>query len=97
MTQNGVPFMQPDEIRSTKKCFSEIFRDNTFYVAAVPTYIGGIMSFGWGTDNLELNSTTLETLQNRFAASGLTTRYYTPEIHQASFSLPQFVLDIIQE
>jgi spermidine synthase len=97
VTQNGVPFMQPDEVRNTKKCFSQIFKDNTFYVAAVPTYIGGFMSFAWGTDHPGLRATKLEELQDRFDSSGIITRYYTPEVHQASFCLPRYILNLLQE
>ena len=35
------------------------------------------------------------TLRQRFAASGLKTRYYNPEIHQAAFALPQYMLDLM--
>ena len=53
------------------------------------------MGFGWGTDNGELKTIPLETLQKRYVASGIKTRYYTPEIHKASFALPQYVNELI--
>ncbi|MFB0963271.1 MAG: polyamine aminopropyltransferase, partial [Pseudomonas sp.] len=31
----------------------------------------------------------------RFAGSGIVTRYYNAEIHQAAFALPQYVLQAI--
>jgi spermidine synthase len=95
VTQNGVPFMQPDEVRNTEKFFSQIFNDNTFYVASVPTYIGGNMAFGWGTDNKSYRQLSLEIIQQRFSLAGFKSRYYNPEIHLASFALPQYVIDII--
>jgi spermidine synthase len=38
----------------------------------------------------------LATIEERFAASGITTRYYTPQVHLASFALPRFILDIVE-
>ena len=34
-------------------------------------------------------------LRRRYRASGISTRYYNPEIHVASFTLPSYVLDAI--
>lgn len=90
-TQNGVPFFQIDELTDTARRMGKHFRDQTFYSAAVPTYYGGIMTFAWGTDNTELRSISTETLQHRFDQSGISTRYYTPEIHLASFALPRYL------
>jgi spermidine synthase len=69
------------------------FTDQSFYSAAVPTYYGGIMTFAWGSDDAALREAPLDTLRQRFADSGIQTRYYTPEIHQASFALPAYVQD----
>jgi spermidine synthase len=94
-TQNGVPFFQIDEVKNTRQRMSAHFSDQTFYSAAVPTYYGGIMTFAWGTDNCALRETELEELQARYLKAGFKTRYYSPEIHKASFALPQYVQDAI--
>lgn len=96
VTQNGVPFFQAAELEGTMRAFSRLFADATCYVAAVPTYIGGFMAFGWGTDDPALRNVPLATLADRLAASGIATRYYTPEVHLASFALPRFILDIVE-
>ncbi len=95
-TQNGVPFFQLDEVRDTRERMGRHFKDQTFYAAAVPTYHGGIMTFGWGSDDPALRRIPVETLAERLAEAGFTTRYYTPELHVASFALPRYVLDAIQ-
>jgi spermidine synthase len=97
VTQNGVPYMQLDEARTTARRLGRVFDDWTFYSAAVPTYVGGIMAFGWATDNPALRRTDLATLKARYEASGIKTHYYNPEIHKASFALPQYLLEGIQE
>ncbi len=96
-TQNGVPFFQIDEVLHTARRMGQHFADQTFYSAAVPTYYGGIMTFAWGTDDASLRKVDIDTLRQRFAASGITTRYYTPEIHQASFALPRYVSEALVE
>ncbi|NNF99498.1 MAG: polyamine aminopropyltransferase [Desulfobacteraceae bacterium] len=95
VTQNGVPFMQLDEVKSTAGYLAAVFSDWHFYNAAVPTYVGGMMTFGWGSDQQMLRKTSLATLVTRFQRSGITTRYYNPEIHRAAFALPQYVLAAI--
>ncbi len=95
VTQNGVPFFQAAELSRTMRAFAGLFADATCYLAAVPTYVGGFMAFGWGTDDPSLRRIPLATLETRFAAAGIETRYYTPEVHLASFALPRFILDIV--
>lgn len=95
-TQNGVPFLQPEELGGTARRLADNFADWGFFHAAVPTYIGGSMAFGWASNSEKVRRTDLETLRQRFAKSGLVTRYYTPEVHQAAFALPRYMLDLIE-
>ena len=96
-TQNGVAFMQPDEVTTTAKRLGSVFNDRYFYAAAVPTYVGGVMTFAWGTDNADLRKLPLETIEQRFIAANIKTNYYNPEIHRAAFALPQYVVNAINE
>ncbi len=95
VTQNGVPFLQADELRNTVRHLRHLYRDATCYLATIPTYVGGPMAFGWATDNPGIRTTTVEVLRDRFAASGLSTRYYTPEVHTAAFALPPYIQEIM--
>ncbi len=90
VTQNGVPFLQGDELKGTMRAFRSLFHDATCYLATIPTYAGGPMAFGWGTDSAA-RQVELETLETRFAAAGIAARYYTPEVHKAAFALPGYV------
>ncbi len=94
-TQNGVPFLQPQELRDSHARLGRLFSDASFFVAPVPSYYGGFMAFGWATDDPDLRRQTAEPIRARFARAGLATRYYTPEIHVASFALPAYMLDIL--
>lgn len=95
VTQNGVPFLQPDELKTSHRRLGRLFADAGFFVAPVPSYYGGFMAFGWATDDPALRRQTADVLRPRFAAAGLKTRYYTPDIHAASFALPAFVQDAL--
>ncbi len=90
VTQNGVPFLQGAELTQTMRAFKRLFTDRCCYLATVPSYAGGPMAFGWGTDGVA-RSVPLDVLRTRFAAAGLETRYYTPEVHKAAFALPAYV------
>ncbi|MGD8267525.1 MAG: polyamine aminopropyltransferase [Desulfobacterales bacterium] len=95
VTQNGVAFMQPAELAASAGRLAKIYADWHFYGAAIPTYVGGIMAFGWASDDGELRHHGRAIIEQRYAASGIQTRFYNPEIHRAAFALPQHVLRII--
>ena len=54
VTQNGVPFFQPDELISSVGMFKSLFADAACYVAAIPTYVGGHMAMGWAAKDRKL-------------------------------------------
>ena len=92
VTQNGVAYMQLDEAAASAASFRDIFADWHFFSAAIPTYVGGIMLFGWATQQPAHRLLSLSNLTDRFVASGITTRYYTPELHVGAFALPAYVM-----
>ncbi len=94
VTQNGVPFLQGDELTGTMRAFQSLFADASCYLATIPTYAGGPMAFGRGTDS-DARHVALETIQDRFAAAAFETDYYTPEVHKAAFALPPYVSRLI--
>ena len=98
VSQQGVPMLQGDEIITTSRRQSPHFAHVTFYKTAVSTYFGGFMTLGWATDNTEHHTHNISTIQKRFDQSGLKDlQYYTPAEHVASFSLPQFILNILKQ
>jgi spermidine synthase len=89
--QSGVSFVQEAEARDTRKRLAGIFEDSALYLAQVPTYAFGFMTLGWGARSGRARSTDVGTVRNRFAAANFETRYYTPDIHAACFSLPAYM------
>ena len=96
VAQNGVPFVQPGEVRRTAARLSALFADSAFYVVAVPSYTGGLMTLAWASDDPRPRRVDRETLAARFAAARLETRYYSPDTHVASFTLPRYIRDLIE-
>jgi spermidine synthase len=96
VTQNGVPFMQGDELRQTMRALRTLFADVSSYTATVPTYIGGCIAFGWGSDDPGVRATPMDVLQHRFAAAMLATNYYTPGVHLGAFALPRYIERLVE-
>ena len=95
VTQNGVPFLQGDELRNTMRAFKALFADAACYLATVPSYTGGPMAFGWGSDDAAKRQVDLATLEGRYKDSGITTRYYNPAVHRAAFALPNYIAELV--
>lgn len=97
VTQNGVPWFQRDELYNTMFNFARLFSDAGCYLTVVPTYAGGFMALGWGTDDSSFRKLNHAELQARFDAADLNCRYYNPAVHTAAFALPGFIGDIVRE
>ncbi len=95
VTQNGVAFMQMDEVINTAHRLGGLFTDWHFYGAAVPTYVGGIMTFAWASDDPALRQQDADRIRQRWNGAGVETRYYTPELHVGAFALPRYILDAL--
>lgn len=95
VTQNGVPFLQGQELVDSVTHFRSLFADGSAYVMTVPTYAFGMMALGWASDDAGARTADLATLEARYAAAGFETQYYTPEVHRAAFALPMYVKRLI--
>jgi spermidine synthase len=90
VTQNGVVFLQAEELAGSMRAFRSLFADASCYLAAIPSYTGGLMAFGWASDG-DHRMRALDVIEQRLAQAAFGTRYYTPAIHKAAFILPPFV------
>ena len=91
VAQNGVPFMQEQEVTNTWQRLSRIYKDASFYVAPVPTYTGGFLTVAWASDDLSLRQQSAAVIAERVAAAGFETRYYNADVHAAAFALPNYI------
>ncbi len=96
VTQNGVPFLQPDELVASLRHCGRLFADASCYVAAVPTYVGGHLAMGFATDDTRLRRAAARTIAARHRRAGeFATRYWTPEVHAAAFALPGYIAALV--
>jgi spermidine synthase len=91
VAQSGVTFMQGAEAASTYRRMKSLFADAALYIAQVPTYAAGYMTLGWGCHSPAPRASTADDIARRGARLALETRYYTPQIHAACFSLPAYI------
>jgi spermidine synthase len=97
VNQCGVPFMQGDELAETSRRRQKSFPQVAAYVAAVPTYVGGLMTLGWAAKESSLATVPPAELRARAAAAGILgrTRYWTPEVHAGAFHLPPYIAELL--
>lgn len=96
VNQNGVPFLQMDELLLSLKNRKTHFKEVGFYLGVIPTYVGGFMAFGLATDKKENLDVSVEALEKRLQNIEGELKYYTPALHKASFALPKFIEDAIK-
>mgnify|MGYP000170943698 CR=1 FL=1 len=95
VTQCGVPFLQPEELRNAYDRQQSHFEHVAFYVLATPCYYGGFMTLGFATDNVAALQCPPELIARRVEGAGLDFNYYAPDVHQAAFALPVYIRDIL--
>jgi spermidine synthase len=95
VNQCGLPFLQGWELTQTANRLREIFADVGAFLIHTPTYIGGPMALGWGSDDAALRAMPVETLRDRFVEAGLPMRYYNPGLHKGAFALPTYAQELL--
>ena len=81
IAQAGNLMYQDDFGRQIGEDFASLFAMSGYYQAAVPSYIGGLHAFAWGSDKTDLAKPALR-------EAGFSTRYYSPNSRRAAFLLP---------
>jgi spermidine synthase len=91
--QCGVPFMQADELAETSARRRQFFPHVSAYVAAVPTYVGGLMTLGIAAKDAAVLSRSADTVRESAEQQGVlgTCNYWTPDMHVGSFNLPPYI------
>jgi spermidine synthase len=89
--QTGSLHMQVNEQVETHALLSDIYGYAAPYVFAVPTYIGGLFSAMFCSDNIDPCKTGIDMLEEKTAINNLKTRYYNPGMHIGAFHVPGFL------
>jgi len=90
VAQSDNPWFKGDLIKQVMSDVKEIFPITRLYTANIPTYPSGLWAFTLGSKQHD----PLEVAEERFHE--INTKYYTKELHNASFVLPKFVKDLTE-
>ncbi|WP_277679673.1 spermidine synthase [Gracilibacillus dipsosauri] len=88
VAQTDNPWFKSDLIRQVFQDVAEIFPVTRLYTANIPTYPSGLWTFTLGSKIHD----PLKVKEERFF--DIETKYYTKDLHFASFVLPKFVKDL---
>lgn len=97
VTQNGLPFLCPDQLAGTTRIFSSLFARCAPYLCHQPCYFGGEFALNWASDEPAHLDIAVSKLAERQQQRGIETRYWTPALHQASFALPAYAEKIVKK
>ena len=93
VTQSESPFVFPDLIKRIFLIFKRYFPIVHFYIANVPTYASGVISFILGSKKFDPIKDFYPDRVKNFAP---TLKYYNEKVHLASFALPNFFIDLLK-
>ncbi|MED3966045.1 polyamine aminopropyltransferase [Niallia taxi] len=91
VAQTDNPWFKGDLIKKAMRDTKKVFPIAKLYTCNIPTYPSGMWTFTMGSKKynpLEVNLNNIADIDGK---------YYTPEIHHASFVLPKFVQQLCEE
>ncbi len=88
VAQTESPFANAELVAKTYKNIGQVFPITKVYLGDVPTYPSGLWTFTCGSKIADPAQAPDKV--------GFATRYYTPEIHKAAFTLPRFVQELLE-
>ena len=97
VTQNGLPFLCPDQLAGTTRIFASLFARCAPYLCHQPWYFGGEFALNWASDEPAHLDVAVSKLAERQQQRGIETRYWTPALHPASFALPAYAERIVKK
>ncbi|MGI6611878.1 MAG: polyamine aminopropyltransferase [Limnochordia bacterium] len=89
VAQTESPFYNKDLIKRCTAAMARLFPVTRLFLASIPTYPSGLWSFTLGSKEHDPLAVPAE------RCADIDTRYYTPDVHRAAFSLPRFVQELV--
>ncbi len=93
VAQAESPFVYPDLIRQINSVFKKYLPIVRFYLANVPTYASGVISFVLGSKKFDPIKDFNPDRVKRFDSK---LKYYNEQVHIASFALPNFFRELLE-
>jgi spermidine synthase len=88
--QSESPLFYQDTFKSVYNNINAVFPAAYVYTAAIPTYVSGLWSFSMGSKDCDPR----QIVSDREIINGL--KYYNEAIHEAAFSLPPFIKEMLK-
>ena len=95
VAQSSSPVFMAGELQSQVRNLQEVFPIVRTYLGVVVGYPGSLWSYTIGSKRYDPLDVGRETIARRLADGAIKTRYYSPDVHHASFVLPPFVADVV--
>jgi spermidine synthase len=95
VAQSGSAFLQTNELKNNWQNAKKVFPSTSAYFADIPTYTGGLYGFVIGSKKINLEKIDFRQIERKYQAMKLKTKYYNPQIHFASFVLPNYIKKIL--
>lgn len=86
-------FLHPDKVQKIIKNMKHLYRHLGYAYSLIPTFTGGHVGICVGSNGSDPSQPS-RPVSKQFQEK---LRYYTPEVHKASFVLPRFAEKLIQE
>ncbi len=91
-TQSQSPFAQPEYFKEVLENIAKVM-DFRVYINFVPTYPLGLWSYVIHAEKYP----EIDEIRRRFSEREIRTVHYNPEVHVASFALPEWIRKIVDE
>jgi spermidine synthase len=85
--QSGTPFYQPERLENVCDRLAGSFGVASPFLAPVPTYAAGMLALVAASASRKALRPPYKVLRTRFQSLRGRTRYYTPEVHRAAFTM----------
>ena len=92
-TARTASFLYPEHL-APADAFCARYSRRGLLMCTQPTYFGGPFALAWGANDPKTRSgASTAAIAARYAANGIKTGYYNPDVHTASFVLPNYIAD----
>jgi spermidine synthase len=91
--QTESPFFNKKLIKDINQIINSLYKISMMYYAMIPVYPSGLWSFTVGSKKYQPNK--MNEVYKDIDLSSLNLKYYSPEIHGASFILPKFIKELL--
>jgi spermidine synthase len=91
--QTESPFFNKKLIKDINQIINSLYKISMMYYAMIPVYPSGLWSFTVGSKKYQPNK--INEVYKDIDLSSLNLKYYSPEVHEASFILPKFIKELL--